>query len=122
MRPVRPRQLLVDAGIAGAVLAFSLALLSRGGPGQTDRDLDLWSGVLAALAALPLAVRRLTPLPVFALVSAATAALYGLRYGLGPPVGFAIASTRPPTAATKRARAFGRPRSWGAWSSCSGRT
>jgi signal transduction histidine kinase len=109
MRPVRPRQLLVDAGIAGAVLAFSLALLSRGGPGQTDRDLDLWSGVLAALAALPLAVRRLTPLPVFALVSAATAALYGLRYGLGPPVGFAIALY---SAADRRDET--RPRIWAA--------
>jgi signal transduction histidine kinase len=47
--------------------------------------------VLAALASLPLGARRLAPLQVFGVVTAATAALYWLRYGLGPPIGFAIA-------------------------------
>jgi signal transduction histidine kinase len=87
----RPRQFLVDAGIAGAVLAFSLVALSQGDFDSSDRDLDLLGGTLAALASLPLVARRPAPLSVFGLVTAATAALYGLRYGLGPPVGFAIA-------------------------------
>jgi len=91
VRTVGRRQLLVDAGIAGAVFALSLALLAKGDIGPSDRDLDLLGGTLAALASLPLAARRVAPVPVFGLVTAATATLYGLRYGLGPPVGFAIA-------------------------------
>jgi signal transduction histidine kinase len=49
------------------------------------------STCLAALAAWPLAARRLAPLPVFTLATAATSTLYGFRYGLGPPIAFAIA-------------------------------
>ena len=91
MRSVRRSQLLVDAGIALAVFAFSLGVLLQGDFDGTERDLDMLGAVLAALASFPLAARRLALLPVFALVTAATAALYGLEYGLGPPVGFAIA-------------------------------
>jgi signal transduction histidine kinase len=91
VRPVRGRQLLVDAAIAAAVLAFSLVVLAHGGFDGADGGLDGLGGTLAALASLPLAARRLAPLPVFGAVTAATSALYGLRYGLGPPVGFAIA-------------------------------
>jgi len=104
---VRPRQLLLDAVIACGVFALSLALLAHGGFDRTDRDLDLLGGVLAALSSLPLAARRLAPLRVFALVTAATATLYGFRYGLGPPVGFAIALY---SAADNREEA--RPRTW----------
>jgi signal transduction histidine kinase len=82
---------VVDIGLAGAVLAFSLAVLSHGAFDSTDGGLDVLGGVLAGLAAVPLGARRLAPLSVFALVTAATAALYGLRYGIGPPVAFAIA-------------------------------
>jgi len=89
------------------VFALSLALLAHGGFDRTDRDLDLLGGVLAALSSLPLAARRLAPLRVFALVTAATATLYGFRYGLGPPVGFAIALY---SAADNREEA--RPRTW----------
>jgi len=88
---VRRRQLLVDAGLAGLVLAFTLGVLSQGGLEGGERALDALGAALAALAALPLVARRLAPLPVFAVVTAATAAIYGLRYGLGPPIGFAIA-------------------------------
>jgi signal transduction histidine kinase len=107
VRAVPRRPLLVDAGIAGAVLAFSLAVLWQRDFGGTDRDLDVLGGALGALASVPLAARRLAPLPVFALVTAATAALYGLGYGLGPPVGFAIALY---SAAERRDEI--RPRTW----------
>jgi signal transduction histidine kinase len=103
----RPNQFLFDAVIAGGIFALSLALLAHGGVDGTDRDLDVWGGVLAALAALPLAARRIAALPVFALVTAGTATLYGLQYGLGPPVGFAIALY---SAAENRDEA--RPRTW----------
>jgi signal transduction histidine kinase len=91
VRTIRRRQLLVDGGIAAVVLAVSVALLSQGDFDGSERDLDALSALLAVLASLPLAARRLAPLPAFAVVTAATATLYGLRYGLGPPVGFAIA-------------------------------
>ena len=91
MRKLSSRSLLIDAAIAGAVLAAALGAISHGGFDESDKGLDVVGGVLAALTALPLAARRLAPLPVFALVTAATATLYGLRYGLGPPIGFAIA-------------------------------
>jgi signal transduction histidine kinase len=85
------RQVVFDAVIAAGVFALSLAILSHGRFDNGDRDLDVLGGTLAAFASLPLAVRRWAPLQVFAVVTAATATLYGLRYGLGPPVGFAIA-------------------------------
>ena len=91
MRAAQRRQLLVDAGIAAAVFAFSLGAMSQGAFDSADRDLDLLGGALAALASWPLAARRLAPLSVLAVATAATSALYGLRYGLGPPVGFAVA-------------------------------
>jgi signal transduction histidine kinase len=88
----RSRKFLLDALIAVAVLAFSLGALAQGWFAEgEDRGLDALGAILAALAALPLAARRLAPLPVFAFVTAATATLYGFRYGLGPPVAFAIA-------------------------------
>jgi signal transduction histidine kinase len=107
MRAIRRRQLLIDVGVAGALLAFTLAVLSRGGFDSTERDLDVLGVGLALAASVPLAARRLAPLPVFAVVTAATAALYGFRYGLGPPVGFAIALY---TVADSREEL--RPRTW----------
>jgi signal transduction histidine kinase len=88
---VARRRLLLDAVVAAAVFAFSLGVISHAAFDRADRHLDVLGGVLAALASWPLVGRRLAPLPVFALVTAATSALYGLRYGLGPPIGFAIA-------------------------------
>jgi signal transduction histidine kinase len=84
------KKFLLDAALAGAVLGISLAAIGHGGF-DGERGLDPLGGVLAALTALPLVARRLAPLPVFAVVTVATATLYGLRYGLGPPIGFAIA-------------------------------
>ncbi len=92
MKTLRSRRFLLDALLAVAVLAFSLgAHRARRVRRGDDRGLDALGAVLAALAALPLAARRIAPLPVFAFVTAATATLYGFRYGLGPPIAFAIA-------------------------------
>lgn len=91
MSAIGRKQLLVDGGIAGAVLAFSLVVLAHGSFDDADRGLDALGVALAALASLPLAARRVATLPMFGIVTAATASLYGLRYGLGPPLGFAVA-------------------------------
>ena len=88
---VRGTRLFVDALIAVVVLTFSLAAIARGGFDDDGQGLDAVAVLLVALTALPLVGRRVAPLPVFAVVTAATATLYGLRYGLGPPLGFAVA-------------------------------
>jgi signal transduction histidine kinase len=85
------RKLLVDGGIAVGVLVFSLAVLSNANFDRSDRDLDVWGVILGALTALPLAARRIAPLLVLSVVTGATATLYAFDYGLGPPIGFAIA-------------------------------
>jgi signal transduction histidine kinase len=85
------RKLLVDALVAVTVLAFSLAAIGRGRFVEDGQGLDAVAVVLVALTALPLIARRAAPLLIFAVVTAATAALYELDYGLGPPVGFAVA-------------------------------
>jgi signal transduction histidine kinase len=77
--------------MAVAVFAFSLAVLANGNFDHVNRDLDGYGITLAALASWPLALRRVAPLFVLILVTGATATLYGFDYGLGPPVGFAIA-------------------------------
>jgi MFS family permease len=91
MRAVGRRQLLLDTVLAAAVFAFSLGTMSRGGDFQGDRDLDVLAVALAALASWPLAARRVATFPVFVIVTTATSALYGFGYGLGPPLGFAVA-------------------------------
>jgi signal transduction histidine kinase len=94
MRGVRPGRLIVDVAIACVVLAVSLGSLAHGDwgrdAGDTDRELDGLGGGLAFLMALPLAVRRIAPLPVFGIVTAATGALYALDYAF-PPFAAAIA-------------------------------
>jgi signal transduction histidine kinase len=85
------RQLVLDAVLAAAAFAFTLAAISRSANFDGDRDLDPPGAVLAALASWPLVARRITTIPVFAVVTAATSALYLAGYGLGPPVAFALA-------------------------------
>jgi len=104
---IERRQLVLDTALAVAVFAFSLGAMSHGNFDRSDTDFDALAGVLAAFAALPLAARRLTPLPVLAVVTVATAAIYGLGYGLGPPIGFAVAVY---TVAERRDEAS--PRTW----------
>src|SRR5919108_6440715 len=91
VRAVRSRQLLVDTGLAAIAFAITVGPISQGGFDGEDRGLDVLGVMLASLASLPLVARRLAPLSVFAVVTVGTAALYGFRHRLGPPVGFAVA-------------------------------
>jgi signal transduction histidine kinase len=74
-----------------ALVAFGLTLVLLHGMPGAKRHLDLLGGVLAALACFPLLARRRSPLAVFAFTTAASAALNGLGYGLGPPFGPTVA-------------------------------
>jgi len=82
-------ELLVDAAIGVAVFAASVGLLAVGdGDGA---NVDALGVLLSALASLPLAARRLAPLPVFVLTAAASTALYGFAEPAGPPLGPTLA-------------------------------
>ena len=86
------RETVLDAALALAVFAGSLALLAARGDGGADtRELDALGVLLAALASLPLAAWRRSPLAVFAVTAAASAALNGLGYPPGPPLGPTVA-------------------------------
>lgn len=82
-------EMLVDAAIAVAAFAATVALLAAGG---TDGDnLDALAVLLSALASLPLVARRPAPLGVFVLTAAASTALYGIADPGGPPIGPTLA-------------------------------
>ena len=89
-RPGWAQRLAVDVAIALAVFAFSLVLLSNLRE-EGDRTLDAAGVVLAALAALPLVLRRRFPLGVFVVTASATAALSASGYPPGPPLGPTLA-------------------------------
>lgn len=90
MAPQRnPHATTRDAVVALA--AFGLTLLLLGLDHSADRGLDPLGGFLAALACFPLVAWRRSPLGVFALTTAAGAALNGLGYALGPPFGPTVA-------------------------------
>jgi signal transduction histidine kinase len=74
------------------VFAGSLALLAvRGDSGADTRGLDLPGVLLAAVSSLPLVAWRRAPLAVFVVTTAASAALNGLGYPPGPPLGPTVA-------------------------------
>lgn len=92
---MRARALVFDAVVACVALVVSLGAMSHGGWNrhdghEGDHHLDALGGGLAFVMALPLVARRLAPVPVLAVVAAATGALYALGYGF-PPVAFAVA-------------------------------
>ena len=100
---------LVDAAIAAAAFALTLALMAAGGANNdTDvRDIDLLGVVLAAASTFPLLGWRRAPLAVFVATAAASAVLNGVGYVGGPPFG--------PTAALfllALAPERARPRTW----------
>jgi signal transduction histidine kinase len=83
---------VLDAALAVAVFAGSLALLAaRGDSGADTHELDLLGVLLAALSSLPLVAWRRAPLAVFVVTAAASAALNGLGYPPGPPLGPTVA-------------------------------
>jgi signal transduction histidine kinase len=87
------RQRAIDLSVAIVVFILTLVLMAEGGvAGDEDaRDLDLLGVLLAAGASLPLVARRRAPLVVFALTAAASAAINGMHYPAGPPIGPMVA-------------------------------
>lgn len=81
---------MLDAALAVAVFAASLALLAARGDSDT-RSLDALGVLLAALASLPLLAWRRAPLAVFVVTAVASAALNAIGYPPGPPLGPTIA-------------------------------
>jgi signal transduction histidine kinase len=77
--------LVRDLLVAAAAFGLTLAVLAGGR--DADRALDVPGGILAALACFPLLARRRSALGVFAAATAASAALNGLGYAVGPPFG-----------------------------------
>src|SRR6185437_2338964 len=84
-RPWTPR----DVVVAVAVFVLTLGLLAHG-HGST-RAIDAPGVALAAVATLPLVYHRRWPLAVFALTTAASAAINALGYQAGPPFGPTVA-------------------------------
>jgi signal transduction histidine kinase len=85
------RETLLDAALAAAVFAASVALLAARGDAGGSRELDVLGVVLAAFASLPLVAWRREPLAVFVVTAAASAVLNGLGYPPGPPIGPTVA-------------------------------
>jgi signal transduction histidine kinase len=87
------KQRAIDLGVAIVAFVLTLVLMAEGGvAGDEDaRNLDLLGALLAAGASLPLVARRRAPLVVFVLTAAASAAINGLHYPAGPPIGPMVA-------------------------------
>jgi signal transduction histidine kinase len=82
--------MLIDAAVAAAALAGSLAQLSHGGIGASPSEsgeLDWTGGLLAACSTLPLVAWRRAPLAVFVFTASASVVLGGLGYSLTLPLG-----------------------------------
>jgi signal transduction histidine kinase len=79
------RQRAVDWAVPLGAFALTLVLLLL--PDDSGRSFDLPGLVLAALASLPLALRRRAPIGVFVFMTAASSLLFALEYPAGPPVG-----------------------------------
>jgi len=81
---------LADGAVALAAFGLTLVVLGWHG-GGARRGLDPLGGLLAAVACFPLLARRRSPLGALAVTTAASTALTGLGYQLGPPVGPTLA-------------------------------
>jgi signal transduction histidine kinase len=94
------KDLMIDAAIAVAVFAASVVLLAVGGGGDlvteeggvdTSGSVDAVGLLLAALASLPLAARRVSPIGVFLVTGLAAVALTLVSNPAGPPLGPTLA-------------------------------
>jgi signal transduction histidine kinase len=83
--------LLLDAAIAVAVFAASLALLAVGEAEDDAGGIDVLGVLLTALASLPLVARRAAPLQVFVLTALASTVLRLVAEPAGPPLGPTLA-------------------------------
>ena len=96
----RDRRLFVmDGAIAAAAFAGTIAVISHDTWAPDARSLDVGGVVLAALATLPIAVWRRSPLGVFALTTCASIVMNAVGYSPGPPFGpiaalFLLAASR----------------------------
>jgi signal transduction histidine kinase len=85
---------MADATLAVAAFGLLLGIAAAGGLGEQGpgaRGLDTLGIALVAAATLPLAARRVAPLPVHLAVSAATVTLWSLDYRTDIPVGPLVA-------------------------------
>jgi signal transduction histidine kinase len=87
------RERVIDIAIALGVFVLTTLMLASGGVSSDEdaRGLDLVGVVLAALASLPLLVRRRYPLAAFVGVAIPSAAIAALDYPPGPPIGPTVA-------------------------------
>jgi signal transduction histidine kinase len=88
------RNLLADTALAGVVCTLLLGIAAAGGLGEATgnaRGLDPTGVGLIMAATLPVAARRLAPLPVYGVVAAATLALWALDYRTDIPFGPLVA-------------------------------
>jgi signal transduction histidine kinase len=83
----RHRNLLIDAAIAVAAFAATLAIVVLPDDGASDRDPGALAVLLAGAATLPLVAWRRAVIPVLVVTTLASSLLYGLSYPDGPPVG-----------------------------------
>jgi signal transduction histidine kinase len=93
MTPPGPSRndLLLDAAIAVAVLAGSIALLVVGENEHGGGDVSVGAVLLTALASLPLVWVRRAPLAVFVFTGLASIALHLVADPVGPPLGATLA-------------------------------
>jgi signal transduction histidine kinase len=91
--PSAARHWLLDGAIALAAFGATVSLLSHGlgSSGNVRHHLDALGLLFAAASSLPLLVWRRSPLAVFVVASAASAASMARGYPGGPPVGPTIA-------------------------------
>jgi signal transduction histidine kinase len=87
------RERAIDIGIALGVFVLTVLMLASGGVSSDEeaRGLDFAGVLLAALVSLPLLVRRRAPLAAFVVAAVGSAALAGLDYPPGPPLGATVA-------------------------------
>jgi signal transduction histidine kinase len=88
--PARSRQLL-DAALAVAAFAASVALLAAGESEHGGDGLGALDVVVAAFATLPLVAWRRAPLAVFVATALASSLVYAIADPAGPPIGPTIA-------------------------------
>jgi signal transduction histidine kinase len=84
-------ELLIDAGLAVAAFAVSVALLAVGESESGADGLGALDVMVVALASLPLVAWRRAPLVVFVVTALASSLVYAIAEPVGPPIGPTVA-------------------------------